>query len=41
MLNVKTKIGPSSIEGIGLFSNEYIPKNTLVWTFVKGVDVIV
>ncbi|HVV14992.1 MAG TPA: SET domain-containing protein [Candidatus Paceibacterota bacterium] len=38
MLLVKTLIGPSAIEGIGLFAAEDIPKGTLVWRFVPGFD---
>jgi hypothetical protein len=30
MLYVKTKIGPSEIEGIGLFADEFIPKDTII-----------
>ncbi|KKQ84137.1 MAG: hypothetical protein UT08_C0023G0002 [Candidatus Woesebacteria bacterium GW2011_GWB1_38_8] len=30
MILVKTKIGPSKINGIGLFANQFIPKGTLV-----------
>lgn len=30
-LLVKTKIKPSEIEGLGLFAEEDIPKNTIVW----------
>lgn len=31
MLLVKTTIGPSSIQGMGLFADEIIPSGTLVW----------
>jgi SET domain-containing protein len=41
MLLVKTKIGPSSIEGIGLFADEFIPKGTFVWKFAPGFDMAV
>ena len=37
MNQVKTYIDRSSIEGIGLFAAEYIPKGTLVWKF-SGLD---
>jgi uncharacterized protein len=40
MLLVKTKIGPSEIEGIGLFADQFIPKGTLVQKFVPGFDLI-
>ena len=33
MLLVKTMLGPSKINGIGLFANQFIPKGTLTWKF--------
>ncbi len=39
MLLVKTKIGPSKVSGIGLFADEFIPKNTWIWRFKKGFDI--
>ena len=39
MLTVKTKIKESKIAGIGLFTNQFIPKNTVVWKFEKGFDI--
>ncbi len=38
MLMVKTKLGSSQIEGIGLFADEDIPKGTITWQFVPGFD---
>lgn len=38
MLLVKTKIGPSEIQGIGLFADQFIPKGTAVWKFMPGFD---
>ena len=38
MLLVKTKTGPSSIHGIGLFAEEFIPKETMTWRFDRSVD---
>jgi len=38
MILVKTKIGPSKINGIGLFANQFIPKGTLVQKFMPGFD---
>lgn len=38
MLLVKTKIGVSTIHGIGLFADQFIPKGTHIWRFHKGVD---
>ena len=39
MLLVKTKIGPSQINGTGLFADEFIPKDRLIWRFKKGFDI--
>ena len=38
MLLVKTKIGPSEIDGIGLFADEDIPKDMIVWSFNPLID---
>lgn len=38
MLLVKTKIGPSKINGIGLFADQFIPKGTITWRFTPGFD---
>jgi SET domain-containing protein len=38
MLLVKTKIGPSTIAGTGLFANQFISKGTAVWKFQKDFD---
>ena len=38
MMLVKTRLGLSSIHGIGLFADEDIPKGTLVWEFTPGFD---
>jgi len=38
MLLVKTKIGLSSINGIGLFADQFISKGTPTWKFQKGFD---
>lgn len=35
---VKTYINRSSIQGIGLFAEEFIPKGTLIWEFHDGFD---
>jgi SET domain-containing protein len=40
MLLVKTKIGPSDIHGIGLFADQDIPKDTPVWEFREGFDLV-
>lgn len=38
MLLVKTKIGQSKIEGIGLFADQLIPEGTAIWELTRGVD---
>lgn len=35
MLLVKTRLGISSIHGIGLFADELIPKGTVTWRFMN------
>jgi len=39
MLVVKTKIGQSKIEGIGLFADQFIPKGTVTWKFDPRFDI--
>ena len=41
MLLVKTRIGPSAIQGIGVFAAEFIPKGTVIWRFQPGFDVLI
>jgi len=43
MLLIKTKVGPSSIEGagLGLFADEFIAKGTLIWEVDPNFDVLV
>ncbi len=38
MLRVKTKLGVSKIEGIGLFADQFIPRDTVVWEFNPLID---
>lgn len=38
---VKTKIGLSTTHGIGLFADQDIPKGTVTWRFMPGLDLIV
>jgi len=38
MILVKTKLRPSPVHGIGVFADEFIPKGTPVWKFVRGFD---
>ena len=33
MLRVKTRLGQSKIEGIGLFADVFIPKGTVTWQY--------
>jgi len=39
MLQVKTYLDKSSIDGIGLFAAEDIPKGTITWKYVPDVDI--
>lgn len=39
MLRVKTKLAQSSIDGIGLFADEFIPKGTVTWQYDPEFDV--
>ncbi len=38
MLLVKTKLDRSGIHGIGLFADEFIPKDTIIWKFNHLID---
>jgi SET domain-containing protein len=38
MLTVKTYLAPSAVHGIGLFSAETIPANTIVWQYAEHID---
>jgi uncharacterized protein len=38
MLLVKTRLGQSPISGIGLFADQFIPKDTIIWKFTEDVD---
>jgi SET domain-containing protein len=38
MLYVKTKVKESTIEWVGLFADEFIPKWTIIWKFTPGFD---
>ncbi|BDG08782.1 SET domain-containing protein [Anaeromyxobacter paludicola] len=38
MLRVKTRLGPSSIHGTGLFAAEDVPEGTVVWRLDPAVD---
>jgi SET domain-containing protein len=39
MLLVKTYLAESSNKGLGLFAEEFIPKNTTIWQFIEGFDI--
>jgi SET domain-containing protein len=39
MLQVKTYLDKSSIDGIGLFADEDIPKGTITWKYIPDVDI--
>ncbi|MES2503370.1 MAG: SET domain-containing protein [Myxococcota bacterium] len=38
MLLVKTKLGMSSINGVGLFADEFIPQGKVTWKSTSGFD---
>jgi hypothetical protein len=38
MLLVEARVGPSSIHGLGLFAQQFIPKGTPVWERAPGLD---
>ncbi|MDP4009759.1 MAG: SET domain-containing protein [Candidatus Shapirobacteria bacterium] len=40
MYKISVKVSPSSIEGEGVFTNEDIPKNNIVWIYKSGYDLI-
>lgn len=41
MLMVKTRLDLSPIHGIGLFADQFIPKGTVTWRFMPGLDLVV
>ncbi len=36
---VEVKVATNPEMGLGLFSKEFIPKGTIVWEFLEGIDV--
>ena len=38
MMCVKTKVLPSKVHGLGLFTDEFISKGTIIWKFTPGFD---
>ena len=41
MLLISTYIGPSTIEGLGVFADEFVPRGSLIWKFNPKFDVVV
>jgi SET domain-containing protein len=41
MMLVKVRLGPSAIEGFGVFTQEPIAKGQVVWRFTPGFDLLV
>ena len=39
MLLIETYIAESPGKGMGLFSKNFIPKDTVIWQFVEGFDI--
>jgi SET domain-containing protein len=39
VLLVDAVVGPSSIQGLGLIANQFVPKGTKVWVFAEGFDI--
>jgi uncharacterized protein len=39
MMLVKTYIGPSDIQGVGIFASERIPAGTVIWEFNERFDI--
>lgn len=40
MFTIKTSVKPSSIHGLGAFSEQFVPKGTTVWEFNPRFDVL-
>lgn len=41
MLLISTYVAPSSIEGLGVFSDEYVPCGSLIWSLNPKFDIFV
>ncbi len=39
MLLIETKLGLSTVHGIGLFANQFIKKGEVIWRFTPGFDI--
>lgn len=37
---IRTKLGPSKIHGLGLFADQFVAKETTIWTFTEGIDLL-
>jgi len=38
MMLIKTRVGPSAIHGMGLFTIDPVPRGTPIWRFLPGFD---
>ena len=38
MMLIKTRVAPSPIHGMGLFTTEVVPRGTPIWRFLPGFD---
>jgi SET domain-containing protein len=41
MLLISTYVGPSAIEGLGVFADEFVPKGTLIWLYNPKFDILI
>ncbi|WP_108681366.1 SET domain-containing protein [Methyloceanibacter sp. wino2] len=41
MLLISTFVAPSSIEGLGVFADEFVPRGTIIWQYNPKFDVLV
>jgi SET domain-containing protein len=41
MLLISTYVAPSSIEGLGVFADEFVPKGSLIWSLNPKFDIFV
>lgn len=39
MLLIKTKLGLSKFHGIGIFADEFIPQNKIIWEYFPDIDI--
>ncbi len=38
MIQIKTKLGPSSVHGVGLFADQFVPKGAVTWKYDPRFD---